>query len=138
MQPIPPSTKIYLGKSSIQNAGRGAFASKDIQAGEIIEICPIIEIPTSEIEFLKKTLLINYYFVWGKAEEKRAICLGFGSLYNHSYEPNATYMKYLEDETIHFNAIKEIKKDEEITVNYNYGNPNDKSSLWIKDIPPAE
>jgi len=137
MQTILPSQKVYLGKSTIPHAGRGIFTSRDILAGEVIEICPIIEIPTSEIELLKKTLLINYYFVWGKAEEKRAICLGFGSLYNHAYEPNATYMKHLESETIHFNAIKDIKKDEEITVNYNYGNPSDKSPLWIKDIPQS-
>lgn len=138
MQPLSPSTKIYLGKSNIPNAGRGVFAAQNIKAGEVIEVCPVIEIPPSEIEFLKKTLLLNYYFVWGKGEEKRAICLGFGSLYNHSYEPNATYMKHLENETIHFNAITDIQKDEEITVNYNYGNPNNKSPLWIKDIPQPE
>lgn len=138
MQPLTPSHKIYLSKSTIPNAGRGVFASQNIKAGEVIEICPVLEIPGSEIDFLKKTLLINYYFMWGKAEEKRAICLGFGSLYNHSYEPTATYMKYLESETIHFNAIKDIHKGEEITVNYNHGNPNDKSPLWIKDIPQPE
>lgn len=137
MEVILPSNKVYLGKSAIPNAGRGIFASNNIKAGEAIEICPVIEIPTSEVGSLKKTLLFNYYFTWGKGEEKRAICLGFGSLYNHSYDPNATYMKHLENETIHFNAIKDIQKDEEITVNYNHGNPNDKSPLWIKDIPTA-
>lgn len=138
MQHISPSSKIYLSKSSIPNAGRGVFASQDIQAGEVIEICPVLEFSKSEVQLLKQTLLINYYFQWGKGLETVAVCLGFGSLYNHSYEPNATYMKHWEEATIHFNAIKDIKRDEEITVNYNHGNPNDTSPLWIKDIPKAE
>lgn len=132
------SSKIYLSKSSIPNAGRGVFAGVDIKAGEVIEVCPVLDIPIHEVKLLKQTLLINYYFLWGKGMETVAICLGFGSLYNHSYEPNATYMKHLEEETIHFNAIKDIQKDEEITVNYNHGNPNDKTPLWIKDIPATE
>ena len=39
---------------------------------------------------------------------------------------------------IEFIAIKDIGLNEEITVNYNYGNPDDKAKLWITDIPPAE
>ena len=65
-----------------------------------------------------------------------AIALGFGSIYNHSYEPNATYKKKSESKVIDFVAIKGIKKDEEITVNYNYGNPEDKTRLLIKGVPP--
>lgn len=138
MQSINPSQKIYLGKSTIPHAGRGIFASKDIQAGEILEVCPVLEIPQSHVQFLKHTILINYYFSWGKSEETVAICLGFGSIYNHSYEPNATYVKYFDEETIIFTAIRDIKKGEEITINYHHGNPNDKSPLWIKDIPQSE
>lgn len=64
-----------------------------------------------------------------------AIALGFGSIYSHSYEPNATYKKRFKNKTIDFIAIKDIKKGGEITVNYNYGNPEDKSALRIKGIP---
>lgn len=135
MKAISPSQKVYLAKSAIPNAGRGVFASKDIKMGEIIERCPVIELPPHEGHLLQQTLLINYLFEWGKGV---AVCLGFGSIYNHSYEPNATFTKHREDEQIVFSAIMDIGKDEEITVNYHHGNPNDKSPLWIKDIPPAE
>ena len=47
-----------------------------------------------------------------------------------------TNKKNYKNKTVDFVAIKPIKKDEEITANYNYGNPNDKSQLWIKSIKP--
>lgn len=137
---LVPSSKIYLSDSKIKNAGRGVFAKQDIQKDEVVEICPIILIHEKEVPDLRKTELHNYYFMWGddKANHKAAICLGFGSLYNHSYSPNATYHKRKEEGLIEFVAITGINQDEEISVNYNYGNPDDKSKLWIEEIPPAE
>ena len=55
-----------------------------------------------------------------------------------SYEPNATYTKDVDAGTITFTALRTIRTGEEITVNYNYGNPDDKSKLWIDNIPAAE
>ena len=80
------------------------------------------------------TILRDYYFMWGKST--CAICFGFGSFYNHSYKPNATYKKNTKSKLISFIALENISKGEEITVNYNYGNPNDDSTLWIKSIKP--
>jgi uncharacterized protein len=75
--------------------------------------------------------------MWGgdKKKHKAGIALGFGSIYNHSYSPNATYKKFIPKQTLKFIALKNIRRGEEITVNYNYGNPDDKSDLWIKSIP---
>ncbi len=128
------STKIYLSKSKIPHAGRGVFASCDLTPNEIIEICPVVEIPENQLGWLRKTELFNYFFKWGRDLKKGAICLGFGSLYNHSYTPNATYIKNFKQKQIEFVTIKEIKKGEEITVNYNLGDPNDQRPLWIKAI----
>lgn len=137
---LAPSPKIYLADSHISNAGRGVFAAVAIAKDEEIEICPVIETSLEDHEHLKATKLRDYYFMWSKDEQNKqvAICLDFGSLYNHSYEPNATYRKSVEKQTISFMAIKNIKKDEEITANYNYGNPNDKSKLWLEDVPGIE
>lgn len=137
MNTLYPSRKIYLSKSLILKAGRGVFAAAYIAKGEVIEQCPIIKIPEKEVPLLRKSELVNYYFLWGIYFNKVAIALGYGSVYNHSYEPNATYKKNMQENVIDFVAIQNIKKDEEITVNYNYGNPDDKSKLWIKSIKPA-
>lgn len=128
------SQKIYITNSKIPKAGLGVFAVKSLKTNEVIEICPIIEL-RGEAKILQKSKLFNYYFLWGN-KKHCAIALGFGSIYNHSYEPNATYKKNYKNNTIDFIAIKNIKRGEEITVNYNYGNPNDKSPLWIKSIKP--
>lgn len=137
---ILPSAKVYIATSLIPQAGRGVFAAKNLTENEIIEICPVIPLPNQDEPYLEKTRLGNYYFMWGGEgnEPGIAICLGFGSVYNHSYNPNATYKKVFAENIIRFITIKEIKKDEEIYVNYNNGNPKDKSKLWIADIPPAE
>lgn len=112
----------------------------NISKGDLIERCPILLLSETETPIIQTTGLMNYYFQW--SEDKKvhptAICLGFGSLYNHSFEPNATYKKLYAENLIDFVAIKDINKGEEITVNYNYGNPDDKTRLWIKEVPPAD
>ena len=146
--------KVYLSKSKIPKAGRGVFAVTGIKQGEIIERCPIIETPVKDYSHLRKTELKSYYFLWNRVkakgdqnlwskkskvkikDKKAAIALGYGSLYNHSYQPNATYKKKFKEKVIDFIAICPIKKGEEITVNYNLGDPTNTSSLWIKSIKP--
>ncbi|MBI3619995.1 SET domain-containing protein-lysine N-methyltransferase [Candidatus Roizmanbacteria bacterium] len=130
-----PSDKVYAALSAIPKAGRGVFASEKIKANGIIERCPVLVLPKKDYRTLKQTGLREYYFMWGKVTV--GICFGFGSLYNHSYKPNATYEKYINEQIIEFRAIKNIEKDEEITVNYNYGYPNDNKKLWINSIAPA-
>lgn len=137
---LQPSRKIYSAPSKIPNSGRGIFASIDIKKDELIERCPVVIVPEHEVGKLRSTELLNYYFQWGGDDtyHKAAICLGFGSLYNHSYTPNATYIKRLEEDCIDFIALSHIGINEEIVINYNHGDPNDKTTLWITSIPPAE
>lgn len=130
------SSRVYCSSSSIANAGRGVFARKKIKQGEVIEECPVIVVPNKDMQDLKKTILVNYYFCFAKDESQWALALGFGSLYNHSYEPNATYTKKYARRVILITAIKDISKDEEITVNYNSGNPNDKTHPFNAGVPP--
>ncbi len=134
MATLKPSFKIYTATSHISKAGRGVFAAVDIKKGQTIEQCPVFVLPRKDYPTLKQTTMRDYYFMWGKTTV--GVCFGFGSLYNHSYQANATYKKLIKEQIIEFIAIKDIKQDEEITVNYNYGNPDDKSALWIESIKP--
>lgn len=98
---------------------RGIIADKNIGQDEIIERCPVILIPVrTEEQFLEKTVLWKYYFEWNA--DNHCLLLGYGSLINHSYTPNARYTHDFRNKVMVFRAIKPIRSGEEITVNYNY------------------
>lgn len=42
--------------------GRGVFSSMDIPKDSIIEVCPVLVIPKSELPIIHKTILHDYYF----------------------------------------------------------------------------
>ena len=132
---INPPAKIVVSKSKIPKAGLGVFAKATIKKGELIERCPVFVLPKKDYPIAKRTILRNYYFMWGKSTA--AVCFGYGSYYNHSYNPNSTYKKRIKRRAIEFLALRKIKKGEEITVNYDYGRPNSRKTLWIKEINPA-
>ena len=101
---------------------------EDLPAGSFIEICPVIIISEADKKKIHKTFLHDYYFLWGIAEKQAAIALGYGSLYNHSYAPNAQFVAILEEESILIESILPIEAGSEITINYN-GASGDQSPL---------
>ena len=132
MKKLPTSDKVYLSKSRIPNAGRGVYASRDIKKNELIEKCPIIEVPSHDGSNLNESILVTYFYFFGKKRERILIALGFGSIYNHAYKPNAVYKIKHKEMTIDFVALRDIKKDDEVTVNYNYENSKNKNPLWFE------
>ncbi|MEK7168548.1 MAG: SET domain-containing protein-lysine N-methyltransferase [Patescibacteria group bacterium] len=132
MKNIIGSNKIYIKRSKILNAGRGVYALSNIKKGEVIERCPIIEVPKHDMANLNESILVTYFFYFGKKKQRLLIALGFGSIYNHSHKPNAIYEIKLTENTINFIALNDIKKDEEITFNYSHGNPKNKNPLWFE------
>jgi SET domain-containing protein len=130
MANIFPPGKVYVSDSKIPNAQRGVFAAKNIKMGEIIEICPIIEIPSHQTPEVINGELRNYVYFFGPKKEKMLLALGFGSIYNHSQAANAIYIIKPKEKTIQFVAGHEIKKNEEITVNYVQGSRTS-NPLWF-------
>ena len=112
----PHHTKARVGISPILNI-RGMLASSDIKKGEIIESCPTILYPISQRAMMQKTVIKSYYFLWD--DEYDAVILGYGSLYNHSYAPNADFWRDYENRTFMVEAWRDIEKGEEVTINYN-------------------
>jgi SET domain-containing protein len=108
--------------------GRGVFAQRDFEPGEIIDIANVIVIPKQQVKLITHTVLCNYYFGWHG--ESGAIALGYASLFNHSYQPNALYVKKFDQQVIEIIAYKYIRKGQEITINYN-GNVDDLTPIWF-------
>ncbi|MDF1508614.1 SET domain-containing protein [Robertmurraya sp. DFI.2.37] len=107
---------------------RGVFATRDIKKGTLLHEAPVISYPNDQHEHIEKTLLADYAFEYGKNHS--AILLGYGMLFNHSYEPNAIYEINFENHTFEFFAFKDIKAGDEILINYN-GDVDDKERLWF-------
>lgn len=120
---IDSPKKLYINKSSIH--GWGVFAKEKIYNGEIIEECVILSLPIQKGEV--SGLLCDYRFNFPSGNEwsEQVIALGFGSLYNHSEEPNAFWYSNDTKRTFIFEATRDIEPGEEIFVYYgdhNYWN----------------
>lgn len=109
---------------------RGVFAKRDIQKGEMLHEAPVIPYPNDQHVHIEKTLLADYAFEYGA--NHTAMLLGYGMLFNHSYEPNATYDIHFESHSFKFYAYRDIKAGEEILINYN-GDVDDNAPLWFND-----
>jgi hypothetical protein len=111
--------------------GLGVFASKDFENGDLIESCPVLVFDTKGRKHLEKTQLAHYIYPW-RSTRGAALVLGYGSIYNHSFSPNADWKQNFKTQSMVFRAIKNIKKGEEITVNYN-SEPDDNTPIdWFE------
>ena len=86
------------------------------------------------MSILKGSILVTYFFYFGRSKERTAIALGFGSIYNHSSKPNITYKIKPKEKLIEFIALDDIKKDDELTFNYHNGSSlkSKKRPLWFE------
>jgi SET domain-containing protein len=107
---ITPPTSIRIGETEY---GRGVIAIAEIEEGETIEICPILELAEGDAS----GLLDDYTVSLGDSEAGAALLLGYGSLYNHSEEPNAEYIATADD-AYSFVALRDIEAGEQITISY--------------------
>jgi len=116
----------------IEGKGMGVFAKKKIIAAGVIEKAPILILPETQWADIKKTGLRDYCYRWD--DDKIGFVLGYGSLYNHSYNPNGKFIKKYAEKVMEFVALRDIEEGEEITVNYNYGFPDTNLPLWFEVI----
>jgi uncharacterized protein len=113
--------------------GRGVFAIQPIACDELIESCPVILFEPKYRAVLEATPLYNYLYCWSHDSNEVVIALGYGSLYNHSDKPNASYHTNLGRNIIDFIATTVIAVGEEITISYL--NPSDSPrDLWFKAV----
>jgi len=126
MQQIPG---LYILNDS--HKGRCVHTAGEIAIGSTIEVCPIIIVPKEQVQIIHNTVLHDYYFIWGPNQDQAAILLGYGSLYNHSNQPNTKAILLHDDQEILFEATREIEAGEEITFNY-FDGQNAKDESWFE------
>lgn len=104
--------KLFLNKISVRKStihGYGVFADKNIRKGEKLEESYFI------LSDCEDDILIDFIF---DAGGRSAVILGYGSLYNHSENPNAEYSINRRTKITTFKASRAIKKGEEIFISY--------------------
>ena len=107
---ITPPSSIRVGETPL---GRGVIATAPIAKGETIEVVPVLAIDAVD----STGVLADYIVDLGDDSDGAALMLGYGSLYNHSEEPNAEYVHQADDEYA-FVALHDIGAGEEITISY--------------------
>ena len=78
----------------------------------------MLRIPAADVEAVQQTVVRDYLFSCDDGTGDVAVALGHGSLYNHSDEANARYVKDAGNNLIIFTAQRDIAAGEEITVAY--------------------
>lgn len=98
--------------------GWGVFATSPIFKGEIIEECPVLEIPRKAYQCVPD-LFIDYAFNSLIQNEIPVLLFGFGDVYNHSNTPNAKWDLHPQNNRVfRFTAIQDIKPGEEVCTHY--------------------
>lgn len=102
---------LYVDESN--NRGRGVFTEQDIPKDSLVEISPVIEIiDTDEIT--------TKYIYLSSENTKKYLALGYAGLYNHSDNPNVLSKVNPSNKTIEVKCLRDIKKGEELFINYGY------------------
>ena len=105
--------KISINQSLIPNGGRGVFAEKDFKKGEVIEVCPLL---TDYKKNFEKSKIKDYTFKSKFKPDQEVIVFGMCSMYNHSDNFNVGHNQ--DPENMIYKASRDIKKGEELYVNY--------------------
>lgn len=102
--------------------GWGVFTDEPIAEGALIEECHYLLVPWGSIS---SSSLSDYVFQSREAApgaqattDPVAVVLGFGMIYNHSSEANATYYQGGPHNLFMFYATRAIAPSEQICINY--------------------
>lgn len=118
---IVPPKKIKIVETP--GKGLGVVATATIKKGEIIEHAPIIFLSDNDAHFGDTDSdFLKHYILELTDIKKDCLMLGYGSIYNHSLEPNADiyYPEKDFDRYVIFKALKDIAQGEEITFDYEF------------------
>ena len=122
--------KLYI--KDVEGKGRGVFCDSLIEAGETIEVCPVIEVPSSDVAVIRLSQLGDYSFHFNKEGDTLSLVMGFGSMYNYSRYANALYVLDPHQKLMIYYANEDIPANVEITINYS-GEIGRDFSQWFAD-----
>ena len=105
-----------------KDMGRGMFADRDITKGETIAYCELLVLSEGDTAVVNTTDLQYYTFKYNDTQD--CLVLGDGEIFNHTEDENVSYkLRVITDSVgtrtlMHFEAIKDIRKNEQLFINY--------------------
>lgn len=116
---VTPPRKVRV--VAVPGKGRGVVATEPIAKGELIEICPVIDLSDKEKKWVDtESDVLSGHALYKPEDGGQVLMLGYGSLYNHSRQPNAE-LDY-DPAGVKFVALVDIAVDEEIVYDYDFDN----------------
>ena len=116
------SHDLEMKDSSIPDAGSGVFAINDIPARTIIEKAPVVIVGRDIFNHLNdlhgiRNILCDYPFRW--SDGCAAFALGWGGIYNHSFDANVRWGIHDEGyNALTFMTKRDIVAGEELFIRY--------------------
>jgi SET domain-containing protein len=106
---------LYISKSKIEEAGNGVYSKINIPKGSIVEKACVSKIRSKGT---KNSELHDYVFSNPYKTDEYLVAFGYGSMYNHSDDPNLHYYYDQDQNRIIYEAIKDIKIGDELYISY--------------------
>ena len=119
------STRTYVGDSPL--GGRGVFASEAMDAGEVVEVAPVIVVPAEERELLEASSLRDHWYGWND-DGDAAVAFGHASFYNHADDPTCEYDAHEVLDALVVRLRRPVAPGDELTIDYTGGGVEE---LWF-------
>lgn len=115
--------------------GRGVFALRSFEPGEVVEIAPVLVLRCDfdDLPEQLKTYVFDWEHLTG-VPRSHAMALGYGCMYNHANPANLRYEADARGAVMRYVAARKINAGEELTINYSgeKGHHESESDDWFE------
>lgn len=113
--------KAIYSVQMVKGMGRSIIAERDIKRGEVITNCELLVLSPEDTVKVNETDLQWYTFTFSKDTKQDCLVMGDGEIFNHSDDANTLYglIDFDGRKLMRFQASKDIKKGEQLFIDYN-------------------
>lgn len=124
----PPRVEVRRRRGAL---GRGVFAAAAFAPGDLVERAPLLVVERGGRLRPPRVppALDEFYFCWPGGY---AIALGYLSLYNHSYRPNAEVTMLHKEHVAEVRAVTRVRPGDELRINY--GGEGGEEKMWFRVV----
>ena len=137
--PAPNPRVFALGivRATGNDTVRGVYAPRALQAGEIVEVCPVVLVPGpfTALPLYVRRITFPWCLLTGEGDS-HAIAYGYGGIYNHDNPANLRYCALADIGCLKFTAARAIQEGEELTINFNSltGDVSSRADTWFQAL----